>query len=79
MMNDYIRHILETSVIYFNVSKDKNDKDSIYIVDLVGAMLGIEESRKNILNFCKRQENKIQEIENNIPKMVETINKYFKE
>lgn len=78
-MNDYIRHILETSVIYFNVSKDKNDKDSIYIVDLVGAMLGIEESRKNILNFCKRQENKIQEIENNIPKMVETINKYFKE
>ena len=79
MMNDNIRHILETSVISFNVSKDKNDKDSIYIVDLVGAMLGIEESRENILEFCKRQENKIQEIENNIPKMVEAINKYFKE
>ena len=78
-MNDNIRHILETSVISFNVSKDKNDKDSIYIVDLVGAMLGIEESRENILEFCKRQENKIQEIENNIPKMVEAINKYFKE
>lgn len=78
-MNDNIRHILETSVISFNVSKDKNDKDSIYIVDLVGAMLGIEESRENILEFCKRQENKIQEIENNIPKMVEAMNKYFKE
>lgn len=79
MMNDNIRHILETSVISFNVSKDKNDKDSIYIVDLVGAMLGIKEAKENILNFCKRQENKIQEIENNIPKMLDTINKYFKE
>lgn len=62
-----------------NISYDKNDKDSIYIVDLVGVMLGIEESRENILEFCKRQENKIQEIENEIPKMVEAINKYFKE
>ena len=62
-----------------NISYDKNDKDSIYIVDLVGAMLGIKEAKENILEFCKRQENKIQEIENNIPKMVEAINKYFKE
>lgn len=62
-----------------NISYDKNDKDSIYIVDLVGAMLGIEESRENILEFCKRKENKIQEIENEIPKMVEAINKYFRE
>ena len=61
------------------ISYDKNDKDSIYIVDLVGAMLGIKEARENILEFCKRQENKIQEIENKIPKMVEEINKYFKE
>lgn len=62
-----------------NISYDKDDKDAIYIVDLVGAMLGIEESRENILEFCKRKENKILEIENNIPKMVEAINKYFKE
>lgn len=67
------------NILRINISYDKNDRDSIYIVDLVGAMLGIEESRENILEFCKRQENKIQEIENEIPKMVEAINKYFKE
>ena len=60
------------------ISRDKNDKDAIYIVDLVGAMLGIEESRENILEFCKRQENTLQEIEAKIPKMVETIDRYFK-
>lgn len=62
-----------------NISYDKDDKNSIYIVDLVGAMLGIEEARENILEFCKRQENITRELENKIPKMVETINKYFKE
>lgn len=61
------------------ISRDKNDKDAVYIADLVGAMLGIEESRENILEFCKRQENKIQEIEAKIPEMVETIDRYFKE
>lgn len=61
------------------ISRDKNDKDAIYIVDLVGAMLGIEEFRENIREFCKRQENILQEIETKIPEMVETINKYFKE
>ena len=78
-MNDNIRHILEQSVISFNVSKDKNDKDSIYIGDLVGTMLGIEKARENILEFCKRQENITREIENKIPKMIETIDRYFKE
>lgn len=62
-----------------NISYDKNDKDSVYIVDLVGAMLGIKEAEENILEFCKRKENKLQEIEAKIPKMVEAINKYFKE
>ena len=61
------------------ISYDKNDKDSIYVGDLVGAMLGIEEARENILEFCKRQENIVQDIETKIPKMVETINRYFKE
>ncbi len=79
MMNDNIRHILETSVISFNVSKDKNDKDSIYVGDLKEALLGNKEARENILDFCKRQENITREIENKIPKMVEAINKYFKE
>lgn len=79
MMNDNIRHILEPSVISFNVSKDKNDKDSIYVGDLKEALLGNKEARENILEFCKRQEKITREIENEIPKMVEVINKYFKE
>ena len=69
--------MLEQTTI--NISRDKNDKNSIYVGDLVGAMLGIEEARKNILDFCKRQENITREIETKIPKMVEAINKYFKE
>ncbi len=61
------------------ISYDKNDKDSIYIVDLVGAMLGIKEARENILEFCKRQEIITREIEAKIPKMIELIDRYFKE
>lgn len=38
-------------------------------------MLKIE----NILDFCERPENITREIENEILKMVETVNKYFKE
>ena len=79
MMNDNIRHILETSVISFNVSKDKNDKDSIYVGDLEESLLGNKKARENILDFCKRQDNISREIETKIPKMVEAINKYFKE
>ena len=79
MMNDNIRHILETSVISFNVSEDKNDKDSIYVGDLKEALSGNKDARENILDFCKRQENITREIETKIPKMVEAINKYFKE
>lgn len=69
--------MLEQTTI--NISRDKNDKNSICVGDLVGAMLGIEEARENILDFCKRQENITREIENEIPKMVEVINKYFKD
>lgn len=63
--------------IRINISYDKNDKDSIYVVDLVGSLLGIKESEENIKEFCKRQENKTQEIENNIPIMLDAINKFF--
>lgn len=78
-MNDNIRHILESSVISLNISKDKNDKDSIYVGDLKEALSGNKDARENILEFCKRQENNTREIENEIPKMVETIDRYFKE
>ena len=79
MMNDNIRHILEPSLISFNVSKDKNDKDSIYVGDLKEALSGNKEASENILDFCKRQENITREIETKIPKKVEVINKYFKD
>lgn len=62
-----------------NISKDKNDKDSIYVGDLIKALSGNKEARENILELCKRQENKIQDIENNIPKMLDAINKFFDE
>ena len=79
MMNDNIRHILEPSLISFNVSKDQNDKDSIYVGDLKEALSGNKEASENILDFCKRQENITREIETKIPKKVEVINKYFKD
>lgn len=78
-MNDNIRHILESSAISLKVSYDKNDKDSIYIVDLVGSILGIEKARENILEFCKRQESITRELEAKIPEMLEIIDRYFKE
>ena len=70
-------NMLEQTTI--NISRDKNDKDSIYLGDLVESLLGIKEARENILEFCKRQENIARDIETEIPKMVEAINKYFKE
>lgn len=54
--------MLVNKITSFNVSKDKNDKDSIYIVDLVGAMLGIEESKEHLLEFCKRQDSTTKKI-----------------
>lgn len=78
-MNDNIRHILESSAISLKVSHDKNDKDSIYIVDLVGYLLGIEESKENLLEFVKRQQNATRELESKIPEMLEIIDRYFKD
>lgn len=61
------------------VSYDKNDKDSIYICDLVGYLLGVEESKENLLEFVKRHQNDIQEIEAKIPEMLEIIDKHFRD
>lgn len=63
-----------------NISNDKNDKDSIYFVDLVGYMLGIDESKEHLLEFCKRQENatkKMKDLEAKLLEMLKLINKYF--
>lgn len=79
IMNDNIRHILESSAISLKVSYDKNDKKSIYVVDLVGYLLGIEESKENLLEFVKRQQNATRELEAKIPEMLEIIDRYFKE
>lgn len=78
-MNDNIRYILESSAISLKVSYDKNNKDSIHIVDLVGYLLGIEESKENLLEFVKRQQNATRELEAKIPEMLEIIDRYFKE
>lgn len=40
-------------------------------------MLGIEESRENVLEFCKRQESKTRELESKIPEMIALIDRYF--
>ena len=61
------------------VSYDKNDKDSIYIVDLVGYLLGIEEAKEHLFEFFKRQESIAREREAKIPEMLEIIDKYFRD
>ena len=61
------------------VSYDKNDKDSIYIVDLVGYLLGIEEAKERLFEFFKRQESITREREAKIPEMLEIIDKYFRD
>lgn len=61
------------------VSYDKNDKDSIYIVDLVGYLLGVEEAKEHLFEFFKRQEIIAREREAKIPEMLEIIDKYFRD
>ena len=61
------------------VSYDKNDKDSIYIVDLVGYLLGIEEAKEHLFEFFKGQESIAREREAKIPEMLEIIDKYFRD
>jgi uncharacterized protein (DUF2225 family) len=65
------------NIISFNISTDKNDKDSIYFPDLIGAQLGIKEAKDNIRQFLDRQETKTKTITDNIPKMIKTINEFF--
>lgn len=63
----------------FRVTTDPNDKDSIYLPDLIGAQLGIEEAKDNIRQFLEREETKIQKIKDDIPNMINLINTYFGE
>lgn len=64
-------------IIRINITKDKNDKDSLYIGDILSAQMGSEEAKENIIAFCHRQEAKVQEIKDGIPKMLEAVNTYF--
>mgnify|MGYP003409296953 CR=1 FL=1 len=64
---------------YLNVSKDKSDKNSIYVGDLVGYLLGIEEAKEHILDYCKREDLITKEMEAKIQERLEIIEKYFKE
>lgn len=65
------------NLVSYNISTDPNDKDSIYLPDLIGAQLGIEEARNNLRQFLEREETKIQKIKDDIPNMTNLINTYF--
>lgn len=65
------------NLVSYNISTDPNDKDSIYLPDLIGAQLGIEEARNNLRQFLAREETKIQKIKDDIPNMTNLINTYF--
>ena len=76
-MNDVVKELLKQPTIRINITKDKNDKDSLYIGDILFAQTGNKEAKENIIAFCHRQESKSQEIKDRIPKMLESINTYF--
>lgn len=65
------------NMISFNISTDKNDKDSLYLPDIIGMQLDYKESKTNVQQFLERQEAKTKTITDNIPKMIETINQFF--
>lgn len=65
------------NLVSYNISIDPNDKDSIYLPDLIGAQLGIEEARNNLRQFLEYQEAKVSEVTESIPNMINLINTYF--
>lgn len=65
------------NLVSYNISTDPNDKDSIYLPDLIGAQLGIEEAKNNIKQFLEYQEAKTHKVTESIPSMVNLINTYF--
>ena len=65
------------NLVSYNISTDPNDKDSIYLPDLIGAQLGIEEARNNLRQFLEYQEAKVSKVTESIPSMVNLINAYF--
>ncbi len=76
-MSDVVKELLKQPIIRINITLDKNDKDSLYIGNLLSAQIGNEEAKENIIAFCHRQEAKAQEIKDGIPKMLKAINAYF--
>ena len=61
----------------FSVSTDKNDKDSLFLPDLVGLQIDKEESKRNIQQFLEYQESKVKNITDNKQNMINAINIYF--
>ena len=61
-------------IITINITKDKNDKDSLYLGDIISAQMGNKEAKENILAFFKMQEDLIQKIKDDIPNKIEFIN-----
>lgn len=62
-----------------NITKDPNDKDSLFVGDLVGAILGIQTATSNVQKFLEHKESKIKKIKEDIPNILKTINNYFGE
>ena len=71
--------MLDQQTVSINISYNKNDKNSIYVGDLVGYLLGIAEAKENILDYCKREELINKEIETKIQEKLELIDKYFRD
>lgn len=72
-----MEELLKQPIIRINITKDKNDKDSLFIGDIISAQMGNKEAKENIIAFCHQQEFKAKEIKDRVPKMLETINTYF--
>lgn len=72
-----MEELLKQPIIRINITKDKNDKDSLYIGDIISAQMGNEKAKENILAFCHQEEALIQKVKDDIPNMLELINAYF--
>ena len=76
-MNDVVKELLKQPIIRINITKDKTDKDSLYIGDIISAQMDDEEAKENILAFCHQEEALIQKMKDDFPNMLELINAYF--
>lgn len=69
--------LLQQPIVRINITKDKNDKDSLYIGDILSAQTGNKEAKENILAFCHQEEALIQKVKDDFPNMLELINAYL--